>query len=188
MSKTGNIVNELQQLIVDIYEQAKRGEWGRVLLEWEDVPLVARRCSRYQKESSGWTFLHQAAYFGNETACRELIRLGTSVGRLSLKGQTAMDIAREKGHIFVVSLLRRAVLDEPSLWATAIDSDLRPSSNLWNEAVEYRAPEALLVFYAGSVVKIPNGARYFADSFGRILVCWHGTYDPPCGMDGNSMI
>jgi hypothetical protein len=184
----GGAVSELQKLIVDAYEHAKRGDWDRVLSEWREVPLLARRCSRYQREPSGWTFLHQAAYFGNEAACRELIRLGASVGQLSLKGKTAEDISREKGHLAVASVLRRALLDRESLWKTAVDPDLRPSSNLWHEAVECQASEALLILYAGGIFKIPNGARHFVDSFGRILIGWHGTYDPPCGMDGESMI
>jgi hypothetical protein len=33
----------------------------------------------YRNASSGWTFLHQAAYFGNEAASRELIRWGAKV-------------------------------------------------------------------------------------------------------------
>jgi uncharacterized protein len=181
-------VNELQKLVEVAYEQAKIGEWDRVLSGWREMPLLARQCSRYQKESSGWGFLHQAAYFGNEAACRELIRLGASVGSLSSKGKTSVDISLERGHVAVASLLQRALLDKESIWATAIDPDLRPSSALWGEAVEYRASEVLLVSYAGGIVKIPNGARHFEDSFGRILIGWHGTYDPPCGMDGESMI
>jgi hypothetical protein len=44
------------------------------------------------------------------------------------------------------------------------------------------------VAYAGGVAAIPEGSRYFVDSFERTLVGWHDTYDPPCGMDGESMI
>ena len=181
-------MTELKNIVFDLYEQAKSGEWDQVLLAWREVPTLARRCSRYQKESSGWAFLHQAAYFGSDAACRELIRLGAPVGQISLKGKTAENIAREKGHVAVAALLQRAFLDEESLWATAADPDLLPTSGLWGEAVECRAQETLLVFYAGSVVRVPNGARYFVDSFGRVLMGWHGTYDPPCGMDGESLI
>lgn len=181
-------MSELQSLIKQTYEQAKSGNWDRVLSEWREILLLARRCSRYQKHSSGWTFLHQAAYFGHEIACRELIRWGAPVGKLSREGQTAVDVSQEKGHAALAAFLKRALQDEKSLWATSPDPDLRPSSNLWSEAIERLATEGMLVAYAGGVVKIPHGARYFADSFERILVGWHGTYDPPCGMDGESMV
>ena len=181
-------MSELDKFIVHAYDQARRGDWGYVLSEWKEIPLLARRCSRFLKQSSGWTFLHQAAYFGHEIACRELIRLGAAVGRLSRDGKTAADVAQEKGHTALASLLRRAIQEKESLWLTSTDPDVLPSSSLWGEATERRALEVLLVAYAGGVVKIPNGARYFADSFERILIGWHGTYDPPCGMDGESMV
>lgn len=79
-------MSELQDLITHSYEQAKSGYWDRVLSEWTEFPLIARWCSRFQKDSSGWTFLHQAAYFGNQGACLELIRLGASVGKASNDG------------------------------------------------------------------------------------------------------
>ena len=181
-------MSELQSLIEACYEQAKTGKWQRVLADWQELPLLARRCSRYQKASSGWGFLHQAAYFGNEAACRELIRMGASIRQLSLKRETAIGVAQNKGHNALAALLRRARLDEGSLWAVPCDPDLLPSSCLWDEALECRATETLLVAYGGGVVKIPHGSRYFTDAFGRVLVGWHGTYDPPCGMDGESMI
>lgn len=75
-------MNEQLQLIDELYEEAKRGSWERVLHAWRTVGLV-RECSRYHRESSGWTFLHQAAYWGHEAACRELIRSGAHTGALS---------------------------------------------------------------------------------------------------------
>ncbi|ETR66593.1 MAG: hypothetical protein OMM_12600 [Candidatus Magnetoglobus multicellularis str. Araruama] len=119
-------MSELQNLIEETYEKAKKGRWDQVLPEWKDIPLIAFRCSRYQKESSGWTFLHQAAYFGHEIACRELIRLGASVNRLSREGKTAADVAEEKGHTALADLLRRSFYDEESLWVSPSDPDLGP--------------------------------------------------------------
>lgn len=63
-----------------------------------------------------------------------------------------------------------------------------PSSSLWEDAEEREAAELRRVAYGGGVVTIPVGARYYVDSFERTLVGWHGTYDPPCGMDGESMV
>lgn len=172
----------------DGYEQAKSGNWDLLLRKWSEVPLFAVRCSRYQKPSSGWSFLHQAAYFGNEAACRELIRLGSSVSKKAIDRKTAADVAREKGYLELAALLQRATQEDQSLWSPPIDPNLLPSSSLWNEANERRAQNKILVSYAGGVVKIPEGAKYFVDSFGLVLVGWHGTYDPPCGMDGESML
>lgn len=176
------------QLIAQSYETAKRGEWDEILSEWKEIPFLARRCARYQKPSSGWTFLHQAAYFGRECACRELIRLGANAGKLSLDGKSPADIARAKGHGALESLLMRAAHEVESLWESSPDPDILPSSSQWCEAKERRATETMIIAYAGGLVRISREARYFSDSLDRVLVGWHGTYDPPCGMDGESMI
>jgi len=181
-------VSEFDKFIIHTYDKAKSGDWAYVLSEWKEIPLLAKRCSRFQRESSGWTFLHQAAYFGHDIACRELIRLGAAIGCTSSEGKTAADVAHEKGHSALASLLQRANQNKESLWLTSTDPDLLPSSNSWGEALERRALEVMMVAYAGGIVRIPDGARYYADSFERILIGWHGTYDPPCGMDGESMM
>ena len=181
-------MSELQQWIDQLYESAKAGRWDAVLSEWRKTPVLARRCSRYRKPTSGWSFLHQAAYFGNENACRELIGLGAAVGVLSVDGKSAAMVADEKGHREISALLLRADEDQDSLWVSPRDPDIGPSSSLWAEAVEMRASSDALIAYAGGIVRIPAGGRYFVDSFGRTLVGWHGTYDPPCGMDGESML
>ena len=90
---TEAVVNEIKDLIEEVYEQAKIGRWHQVISEWEGFPVVAKRCSRYEKETSGWSFLHQASYFGNEAACRALIRLGAPVNKQSRDGKTAADVA-----------------------------------------------------------------------------------------------
>ncbi|SFQ13214.1 Ankyrin repeat-containing protein [Nitrosomonas cryotolerans] len=163
-------MSKLENMIEEVYKQAKNGQWDQVLSDWKDIPLIEKRCSRYQKESSGWTFFHQAAYFGHETACRELIRLGASVNRRSREGKTAIDVAEERGYIDLANLLKRAFEKEGSLWVTPADPDLRPSSNRWDEANERRATEGMLVAYGGGVVRILTGKRYFVDSFERVLI------------------
>jgi hypothetical protein len=179
-------MNELQRIIDELYDEAKRGRWERVLQAWGTVDL-ARQCSRYHKAHSDWTFLHQAAYWGHEVACRELIRAGAPLAALSRERQTAADVAAERKHVALVSLLRRASESAQSVWEPPNDANLLPSSSLWGDGQERRASEVLRVAYAGGVVTIPVGARYFVDSFERTLIGWHGTYDPPCGMDGEPM-
>ncbi|WP_416769033.1 ankyrin repeat domain-containing protein [Pseudomonas sp. RHF3.3-3] len=181
-------MSALHNLVEQAYEQAKHGKWDPLLSEWNEWPQIARRCCHYQKASSGWTFLHQAAYFGHEAACRALIRAGASLDSMTGKEQTAADIARDQGHSRLAELLRRAAQVSKVHWVSPNDPDLLPSSSAWSEATERRAQEAMLVAYAGGVVRIAKGARYFADSFERTLVGWHGTYDPPCGMDGESAL
>ena len=181
-------MSELLSLVKHAYEMAKTGEWARLRSEWEDFPVFGRRCSRYINTSSGWTFLHQAAYFGEEQACRTLIGFGANIGAVSLNGESAADVSEAKGHAAIAHLLRDVIQKTGSHWSASIDSDLRPSSNLWGEAKEHHTFEPMLVAYGKGVVKIPSGSRIYIDSFERILVGWHGTFSPPCGMDGESML
>ncbi|OWT80993.1 hypothetical protein CEY04_06450 [Achromobacter sp. HZ28] len=181
------------------YDNAKEGRWDRVMAGWEQFPVLARRCSRYRKPSSGWTFLHQAAYFGDEAASRLLIRWGARIGHVagiaadtggnggsgnSCASQTPADVAEERGHAALASLLRAANLDDRKLYAAPTDDDLLPSSCHWDEAAERRAAEPMLVSYGGGIVKIPKGSRHFVDAFDRTLIGWHGTFDPPLDMGG----
>jgi len=192
------------------YDYAKEGRWDQVIARWEQFPVLARRCSRYRKPSSGWTFLHQAAYFGNEAACRLLIRWGARIGHAagatadtggsssssgngggsgnSSAGQTSADVAEERGHATLARLLRAANLDDRKLYAAPTDDDLLPSSCHWDEATERRAAEPMLVNYGGGIVKIPKGSRHFVDAFDRTLIGWHGTFNPPLDMGGYSCI
>jgi len=176
-----------QQTIEPIYEAAKHGNWDQILTLWRQSPQLAQLCSRFQNQSSRWTFLHQAAYSGHEAACRELIRLGAEVGALTQERQSGADIAQKQKYSDLATLLRRASLEADSLWATPTDPNLLPSSNRWHEASERQASTAMCVAYGGGVVNISVGARYFVDSFERTLVGWHGSYSPPCGMDGMPM-
>lgn len=69
-----------------------------------------------------------------------------------------------------------------------MDPDVLPSSNRWGEATEANASTDLFVAYGGGLVRISKGSPYFTDCLGRVLVGWHGTFNPPCGMDGESML
>jgi hypothetical protein len=46
----------------------------------------------------------------------------------------------------------------------------------------------MTVVYGGGIVRIPAGSRYFVDSFEPTLVGWYGIFDPPHGMDGESIL
>ncbi len=172
------------QAVERTYEAARRGDWENILSAWRAAPDVARECSRYQDPSSGWTFLHRAAFFGHEAACRELIRLGAAVAAPSRMRLSAADVADERGYSALATLLRRASDGAVTLYTAPGDPELLPCSCLVGEAKERRAEEDMRVAYAGGIVHIKAGERYFVDSFERTLVGWHGTYDPPRGMDG----
>lgn len=181
-------MNELRDLIEDAYKAASTGMWAQLLVEWQSSPVLARRCSRYAEESSSSTFLHQAARFGNEDACRVLIRLGASIESPMVGSLTPADVAEQHGHHGLASFLRKASIGKQRLWQPPVDPDVLPSSNRWKEAKEESAETELLVAYGGGVVKIPKGERYFSDSLDRVLVGWHGTFNPPRDMDGESIL
>ena len=171
-----------------LYAKAKSGRWEDVWLALAGERELAAACSRYVKPSSGWTFLHQAAYAGNEAAIRGLVRLGASLSVKSKENETARDVATKRGHGALAMLLREAEAGVGELWEPSSAADLLPSSCAWAERIERRAWREMRVAYGGGCVIIPTGARYFVDSFERVLVGWHGTYDPPAGMDGESML
>lgn len=181
-------MSELNSVIAQAYEMAKSGHWGRLLSDWASSPVLANRCSRYQKVGSRWTFLHQAAYFGNEEACRTLISRGAAIDALTHDARSPAEVARQQGHDGLAKLLQDASTGVDSLWSPPIDPDVLPSSNRWSEATRATASMELFVAYGGGLIRIPKGAAYFVDSLSRVLVGWHGTFHPPRGMDGESML
>jgi hypothetical protein len=46
----------------------------------------------------------------------------------------------------------------------------------------------MAIDYNGGVVNIPNGTSYYTNEKCVPLIGWHGSYNPPCDMGGNSMI
>lgn len=181
---------EARKSVEEHYFQAKRGNWDLVLGVWQSDHRFAGGCSRYQNPFSGWTFLHQAARSGQEVACHQLIRLGASLGIRTYANEQAADIAARQHHHHLASLLRHADLDEErqSLWSPPRDPSLLPSSNLWDEGQVRRAAQDMRVAYGGAVITIPAGSRYYVDSFERVLIGFHGTYDPPSDMGCGSMV
>jgi hypothetical protein len=175
-------------LIEELYGLAKAGDWAAVLSSLVAEPELAAACSRYTNPSSGWTLLHEAAHAGQEAVVRALIRLGASTASQTHAHETPADIAERSGHERMVRLLQSAARGAGGPWAPTSDARHLPSSCAWSDAEERRATRDLCVAYAGALVTIPRAARYFVDSFERVLIGWHGTYDPPCGMGGESML
>ncbi len=176
------------QRVDEFYALAKQGEWAAVLAAWRLDPAFARRCAHYAKQTSGWTFLHQAAHFGAERAVRELVGWGASAAATSLDGQDVEAVARARGHDDVADLVSRAAGVDHGPWEAPLDPEVLPSSCLWDEAQVRRATTPMTVAYGGSLVDIRDGDQYFVDSFERVLVGWHGTYCPPLGMSAEPMV
>jgi hypothetical protein len=176
------------QQVQALYLLAKSGAWDNILAAFKASEALAATCSRYRRPASGWTFLHQAAYFGQEPAARALIALGASLGARSSEGKTPADVAKARGHHAVAELLLKAARSGKDLWEPSPRPELLPSSFAYAEHTARRASRALRVAYGGGVVAIPAGATYYVDTFERVLVGWHGTYDPPCDMAGGHYI
>ena len=179
---------EFLKRVEALYAFAKSGHWEQVWLELAGERELTAACRHYAKPSSGWSFLHQAAHGGHEASVRTLIRLGASLSLASKDGDTAADVARKRGHAKLARLLVQAAGSANGLWEPTGEPDLLPSSSAWDESSPQRAWREMRIAYGGGVVVVPVGARYYVDTFGRAVIGWHGTYDPPAGMDGESMI
>ncbi|MCA9686405.1 MAG: ankyrin repeat domain-containing protein, partial [Myxococcales bacterium] len=95
--------------LADLYQAAKQGKWALLSQLFDELPRLAAKAARYVKPSSGWSFLHQAAYFGHEGAARSLIGAGAEPASRSHAGETPSDVAAERGHDALATMLRRAM-------------------------------------------------------------------------------
>src|SRR5512146_1696386 len=116
--------NESPELIDKLYGLAKAGNWTRVVATLAGERELAVNCSRYKRPSSGWTFLHQAAYFGHEDAARALIRLGASTTSESKDRETPASVAERRGYKDLSHLLHAAARTADSSWEAPLDLTL----------------------------------------------------------------
>nr|UMO78831.1 Ankyrin repeat domain containing protein [Pandoravirus belohorizontensis] len=165
--------------IDQMYLGAKAGKWGKVLGALDADAGLAQKAAAYVRPGSGWTFVHQAAFWGREGACRALFKRGASPSATTDDGLLPDAVARQRGH------------DELAAWLAAFADKTgatRPCSRAFNEASERRATAAFHVPYAGGMVRVRAGSRYFVDACDCVLIGWHGSYDPPFGMDGIDLV
>ena len=158
------MTEQVDELLERLYRLAKTGNWTTVLAAVVGERELAGLCSRYRRHPSGWTFLHQAAYFGHEDAARALIRMDSATKSTTSDGETPADVAERRGHQELAGLLRSAAEHAEGLWEPSADPNLLPSSNAWSGGAERRALHEMRVAYGGDVVTIPSGARYFVDA------------------------
>jgi uncharacterized protein len=171
----------------ELFRRAAEGRWLEVLDALERDPAVGERAARAALDGEGRTLLHLAALAGHEGAARALIRLGARVDARDAAGATAADLASGP-HAALSELLRDAARTGSRLWEPSEEPGPRPASSRWAQATARRARAPFEVAYGGVAVRIQAGDRYFVDVYERVLVGWHGTTDPPCGMDGGSMV
>ncbi|WBR14440.1 Ankyrin repeat protein [Pandoravirus kuranda] len=225
----------MDSLVGRLYEEAKRGRWDLVLQRIEADSALGARAAAYVRPASGWTFLHQAAFWGHDNACRVLLAAGASAAVVCRAGTRPDQAARRRKHDDLATWLcgladeaprtqrahdgRRATTATTNLGAivrsacsdgmnrlrrlsksthasaasTRAPIDDTPGtivacSGRYAEAIEMCAATRMDVVYGGGVVHVPQGARYYVDTTGGVLVGWHGTFDPPLGMDGLPLV
>jgi ankyrin repeat protein len=89
-------------IALDIFEAAALGALEALIERSEED---ASRVNAYTDD--GWTPLHLAAYFGNETCVKELVRRGAAVGARSHNGMavTARESALSAGYAAIAAIL-----------------------------------------------------------------------------------
>lgn len=192
-----------------VYELAKSGNWAEVGATLRGLDTPARRtCLAYTKPASGWTVMHQAAYFGDDHAvamclllqeCEEAARAGPAWALLQLSarahdGRTPGDVAEVSGHAVLAARLRATVSALSGATTPPRTFPAAPPffSNVGSTSAGCRActaGAAFPVLYGGGIVVVAAGAPYWAlEETGAVVVGWHGTVSPPCDMDGAPLL
>mmetsp|Transcript_26788 Transcript_26788/g.48853 ORF Transcript_26788/g.48853 Transcript_26788/m.48853 type:complete len:447 (-) Transcript_26788:379-1719(-) len=83
--------------ILDLYHHSKFGRWGKLFEAIDGQAHKAQVMVRYAKPTSGWTILHQAAWWGRQDVVDQLLRLGFKPNRKDKSGKTARDVASDRG-------------------------------------------------------------------------------------------
>jgi uncharacterized protein len=172
-------------------ELAQRGRWDDVERSLLEDEALGAACVRTARSPDGRTLLHLAAAAGNTGIVRICIRLGAEVSVADSAGAVASSLAASNGFLDLGADLAAAPVSGLWAWDSTnkhlANCSIFPSSNKWSTATAMRAARARLFSYAGGQAIVRQGGRYYADSWGRALVGWHGTTDPPCGMDGEPL-
>lgn len=154
----------------DLYFLAKNDRWELVD---EMIDERRDRIVSYVHPFSGWTFLRQAIHHDNPYAVLLLLAHGATVSSEASKAAAGRPkVARLLGH-----------MDRPGVRAAA-----RARVHVESKKNVLPKESCVLVPYAGGVVKVEGGKEFWTDAQGRVLIGWHGTYSPPCGMDGESLV
>jgi hypothetical protein len=191
--------DERNAIIEQQYAVVREGSWDEIMVEWENQSnfWFSEMCAKYKKPTSEWTFLHQAAFFGHRRACITLLRNKAKVDAIGRDGSSPINAAINRGHhelaefLNFYSLFNRTngidasiptvLLRDPLVIACCGDYDARL------KARPSKASQDMFVAYGGTLVFVPKNSNIYVDSSGRVVIGFHGTFDPPRGMDGLSL-
>lgn len=161
--------------------------WDEALERVRADSSFGRALAHARHPKTKWRAIHYAAKFGQLELTKELIRHGAHPV-LPVSGKRPVDLAKEGGHSSVVGVLYDVQANSSANWSPPEDSSLWPSSCWWESGRKTTSKEPKRIAYAGGIVELAAGETRFEDTYGRTLIGWHGTYNPPCGMDGDSVI
>jgi hypothetical protein len=184
VSASSAVLAEIERL----YALADAGRWDHVLSALVGEHELAAHASRHRHPTLDASLLHLAARDGHEQAARAFVRLGSPLSARDARDRTPSDLAAEHGHLALAELLILAARAATELWVPSAHPFHLPSSSAWEQARERHAVRELRVAYGGGLRVIDAGAHHYVDAFDRVLIGWHGSYDPPLGMDGESML
>ncbi len=148
------------------YEIGKNGKWEEIIHMMDNDPV--RDVCKFVKPTSGWTLLHQAAFWNRLDVCELLIEKGSDFTIKSHDEKMPVDIARDRGHFALVDALSQFVPRSP---------EVDPNNGHKTIGVSL-----LRVPYGGRIINLGPGSTYYVDKNGHVLVGWHGSVNPPHGM------
>lgn len=80
------------------YELAKYGRWSAFFRSIAGNPHKTKSMMMFAKQTSGWTVLHQAAWWGNQWAVNELMGMGANPDTVARHGNvSAKQVTAERG-------------------------------------------------------------------------------------------
>ena len=83
----------------ELYEDGKFGRWAPVLAALAKGDARSTRVAEWAKPTSGWTLLHQAAYYGDAAVAAALLQIAPHAADAKGKdGKLPCDVATEFGH------------------------------------------------------------------------------------------
>jgi hypothetical protein len=169
----------------DIYSLGKAGSWNKVKNIFQHNEKLAGLSVRHVKISSGWSLLHQAVYWGDSDAVAKCLKYGADLSLVGKDSKTPGRVAFDRGFFELSERMESSILN--SVWKPVTDSTLRACSNRWSQKRRRIAAKDFLVGYGGGVVEIKKGEEHYVDDWGRVLVGWHGSTNPPRDMDGDNV-
>ena len=107
-----------------------------------------------------------------------------------LKGGRELYSYYQRGYIFTIEAegSRDILVREDSTRMPIRKAPIRQSSTAWGEARKVMSPSLVIVKHEGGSVSIPGGQSYYVDNLGRVLIGEGGSYSPPLGRGGESLV